>query len=209
MGINNLKIVIITILSCIIITLTAIIAFAANKQQTSQTIKKSENSMTENFPQYIESIAQKNFKSSQIFNDEKPILSAEKLKELEGNINKEYGIREDILRLIEKEIPPLNETAKYAAIRYTQSLNFIYYHANQQEALNEASKHLIILECLSKIIPDQYINITRKIDDSMRNTQERDDHHWMIDKNYFGWKVIGNGGLSSKKIDEICENRRY
>lgn len=207
---KHLKIIILALFPFIIISITTIIAFAAKDQAVAApSIKETETESEQDFPQHIEDIAQKHFNNSETANNDKQILPEEKLRELEGHINKEYGIREDILRFIEKEIPVENEKAKHAAIRYVKNSNFIYYHANQKEALKENSKQMITLECLSKIIPDKYIALTRQIDKLMRDTKERDSHLWDIDKRYFGWKVLNNGGLSTKQIDELCESGNF
>ena len=133
----------------------------------------------------------------------------QKLKELEGHINKEYGIREDILRFIEREIPAENEKAKYAAIRYAQASNIIYYHASQTEVIKTANKKIIALNCLANCYEDdEWLKISRGISQLMHNTPLRDQHMWEIDKKFFGWKVVGNG-VSTNKLKEICDSKEF
>src|SRR4029077_5668630 len=122
-----------------------------------------ESEQEPDFTQHVENIAQKQFNTSENTTDAKQVLSEEKLRELEGHINKEYGIREDILRYIEKEIPPENEKAKKAAIKYAERMNFIYYHANQKEALEADPKEYLALRCLSLFFHDSYIKFSENI----------------------------------------------
>lgn len=171
----------------------------------------------ESFPEQVERIASKNLDQKP---DNKPTISewnhqpinpTISLKELAGHVNKEYGIREDILRYIEKEIPPNNEMAKKAAIKYAQASQFIYYKATQEEAIKAVTKKLISLDCLRYALKgdEDPIAVPKYIAKLMRNTPERDKHMWYIDEHYFGWKVLGYGDLSTEQILKMCENGDY
>jgi hypothetical protein len=206
MTIKHFKLIILAFLAFIMIAVTTIIAFAAKDQPVTV---ETESEPEPDFPQHIEDIAQTHFNNSENVDNAMQILPEEKLRELEGHINKEYGIREDVLRFIEKEIPAENEKAKHAAIRYAETMNFIYYHANQKEALEAMSKEYLALRCLSLFLNDFYIQFTKNIESIMRNTTERDEHMWDIDKRFFGWKVIKGHGLSDKKEKEVCESGDY
>ncbi len=130
-------------------------------------------------------------------------------EELMGHINQEYGIREDILRYIEKEIPANNELAKKAAITLAQKMQFIYYGATEEEALKAARIESIARECLGHMLPDDWLKISRGIGDLMRNTPERDKYMWHIDETYFSWKILGTGISSTEKMKEICQSGNF
>src|SRR6476620_9402501 len=100
--------------------LTAIFIAAISIIAIMSTASRSQNKTQgedQNFSQHIEKVATK------IFAQKKPNMlpipesnqstNSVFLEKLAGHINKEYGIREDILRYIEKEIPD-NEMAKKA-----------------------------------------------------------------------------------------------
>ena len=209
MTINRMKLTIITFFAFIMIAVTTMIAFAAKNQPVTPASTK-ETEPEQDFTQHIEDIPQTHFNHSDNTNTAKQILPEAKLRELEGPINKEYGIREDILRFIEREIPVENEKGKHAAIRYAQESDYIYYHANQNEALKAITRKIIALDCLSYFLKDdEWLKISRGISKLMCDTKERDEHMWDIDKRYFGWKVLGNGGLSTKQIEELCESGKF
>lgn len=201
--------------------LTGIIIAAISLTAIMSTASRSENSTLpkeETLLEQIERVASKNFAQKPDNKVNKPVESEWNhqpinlnisMEELAGNINKEYGIREDILRYIEKEIPPNNELAKKAAIKMSQKMQFIYYKASQEEALKAVKTQFIAHECLSKVLPDSWIDISRGIDKLMRNTPERDKHMWHIDETYFGWKVLGTGISSTQKMNEICASGSY
>lgn len=188
------------------------IAFSLSKNEKPAVTKKINKE--DEFINHIESTAQELFKpqknnsGSKLNNKSPSPLSKEKLKELKGNINKEYGIREDILRYIEKEIPATNEKAIKAALTYAQTEQFIYYGATPEEAIIADKKALISLHCMGEAI-DNYIEISRGLDKLMRNTPERDEHMWDIDERYFGWKVLGFGDTSLRQLKEICEKGEF
>jgi hypothetical protein len=107
------------------ISLTAIMSTTSRSENNAQ-------SKEETFPEQIERIASKNFaqkpgnktnKANESEWNHQPINPNISMEELTGNINKEYCIREDILRFIEKEIPLENEQAKKAAIKMSQKCN--------------------------------------------------------------------------------------
>jgi len=216
MTVNHVKLKIFILIVLVVIVIVTIIAFASKDQQhppstIMETEIKPENaSGPSDVAQQTGNIAQKHSNDSENTIEAKQILPEAKLRELEGHINKEYGIREDILRFIEKEIPPENAKAKKAAIRNAELSNFIYYHANQKEALEADQKEAITLDCLGYALPDQeWLKISRGINKLMRDTQERDEHMWDIDKRYFGWKILGNGGLTDKQVKVLCESGDY
>lgn len=199
--------------------LTSIIVVAISATVIISTTSRSDNtrqSEEEVFPQQIERIASKNF-SQKLDNkptiqewDHQPINPNISMEELAGPINKEYNIREDILRYIEKEIPANNVIAKEAAIKYAQAEQFIYYKASQKEAIKTVSRQIIALKCLRySIHTNEPKMVTRNIDKLMRNTPERDKHMWHIDETYFGWKVLGHEPITKAKLKEICETGNY
>lgn len=206
-----MKLKILILFMVITIGVTGILASASKNQRiTSQsTVKEAETQTEPGVTQHVEDIPQKQFNHSENTMDAKQVLSEEKLRELEGHINKEYGIREDILRYIEKEIPADNEKAKKAAIKYARRMNLVYYHANQKEALIESRNEIIALNCLSNSMPENWLQISRGITNLMRDTKERDEHIWDIAKRYFSWKILGNGGLSTKQLEELCKSGEF
>ncbi len=138
-----------------------------------------------------------------------PMAKAVSKEKLMGHLNKEYGIREDILRYIEREVPD-NEMAKKAAIKYAQKWNFIYYKATQEEAIKEANQQLITLDCLRLALKtDERMAISRGISELMRNTPERDKYLWDISSKYFGGKAFGNEPISDDELKRICESGDY
>lgn len=181
------------------------------------TVSKSENTSQneeESFPKHIEEVATKLFaqkKTDKLSTPESNQSTNPKvsLEELAGHINKEYGIREDILRYIEKEIPADNEKAKKAAITLAQKMQFIYYKATQDEALEAAKIQSRALECLSHLLPQTWLDISRDMEKLMRNTPERDNHMWDIDQRYFSWKVLGTGISSTEQMKEICKSGNF
>jgi len=202
--------------------LTGIVIAAISITAIVSTASRSENSPSskeETFPEQIERIASKNFaqkpnkKTDNLAESEwnhQPINPNISMKELAGKVNKEYGIREDILRYIEKEIPADNEKAKKAAFKYAQRMQFIYYQATQTEALKAFKEGSLALECLSYSLPDRgWIDVSRGIEKLMRNTPERDKHMWSIAENYFSWKVLGGAELTTLQKKELCESGRY
>lgn len=130
--------------------------------------------------------------------------------DLMGHINREYEIREDILRYIERTIPTDNEVAKRAAIKYAQKWQFIYYKATKEEALKEANNQLVVLQCLQYAMhSNEPLPIVDGINKMMRDTKERDSHMWRIDQDYFSWQVIGHETLNDDELKEVCEKGDY
>jgi len=201
-----MKVKILIVIIMMLIAFPAIMSIASrnvnidqNKQNVSENIEKITNKHhTQKKPNKLpisQSNESKNLKIS--------------LNELQGYINKEYGIREDILRYIEREIPN-NEMAKKAAIKYAQKWNFIYYKATPEEAMKEVTQQLITLDCLRYALKtDKPIPITDGISKLMRNTPERDKYMWDVSSKYFGWKIIEQDTMSEEKLKKICETGDY
>lgn len=210
------------IISLIVLSVTVALVYGSSKNEKAPPIQEQNTAQestiesntsvkedsNQDFPKHIEEVSQKLFKNK----DDQKIsieLTPEKKKELEGDINREYGIREDILRFIEKEIPTDNVKAKNAAIKYSKYSRTIYYEANEKEALELSKKESLALECLAKALPENWIKLSDGIQSLMRNTSERDKHMWDIDKKYFSWKVLGNGGLTTSEVKEKCAMENY
>jgi hypothetical protein len=194
--------------------LTGFIIAAISVTAIVSTASRSENKTAdeeESFPQHIEKVATKLFAEKKANKSPIPVASQKvSLEELAGYINKQYGIREDILRYIEKEIPPNNEKAQKAALKYAERSQFIYYKATQAEALEAYKEGSLALECLSYALPNRgWIDVSRGIEKLMRDTPERDKRMWYVDENYFGWKVLGSGNLSTKQKKRLCETGKY
>jgi hypothetical protein len=122
---------------------------------------------------------------------DKPLNLSESTSTLEGTITNSFGIRDDILEYIVKNIPENKESALRAAIKLAQNQNFIYYKLESEEALKLEDNNALLDGCLIIFLGN--VNISMGIDSLMRNTPERDAHMWKIDREYFGWKVIGSG----------------
>ena len=88
-------------------------------------------------------------------------------------------------------------------------MNHIYYHADQDTALNLMPKEYLALRCLSLFLHDSYLELTKQIELLMNNTPEREAHLSDISKRYFGWKVLKGHGLSTKQEQASCENGDY
>lgn len=132
------------------------------------------------------------------------------LDELAGHINKEYGIREDILRYIEKEIPRTNKQAFDAAIKLAADSHFIYYKATKEEALQRVKRTFIATHCFNQSLSRiEAHRIYQGINKMMRDTPEREQHIWHIDESYFGWKMVGFGNTSSDELKQMCETGNY
>lgn len=170
------------------------------------------NSSAESLPIATYQVKQTHKPLEKIKNNEPVVAEASSranLHDLMGPINKEYGIREDILRYIEKEIPD-NGMAKKAAIKYAQKWNFIYYQATPEEAMKEVNQQLITLDCLRYALKtDKPMPITKGIRKLMRNTPERDKYLWEISTKYFGWKIIEHDPIQEEKLKNICETGKY
>ncbi len=190
--------------SIIVIAITAAISLFSVSR--SENIKQPEV----HHSKHVERIAHKTSVSKTENKPSVPENRPPSLEKLAGHINKEYGIREDILRYIEREIPN-NEMAKKAAIKYAQRLNFIYYKATKEEAMKVIKQQWITLKCLRYALKtDKPLSITDGIDNLMNNTPERDKHIWDIDQSYFGWKAIGGfRSMSEEELKEICEAGNY
>jgi hypothetical protein len=197
-----MKVKILTGIIVIAISATIIISTTSRSQNTAP--EQAQSFSQDNQQQLLKPINEpKSEKNQQVAN---PKVS---LKELEGHINKEYGIREDILRYIEKQIPN-NEMAKKVAIKYAQKWNFIYYKATPEEAIKEAAQQLIILDCLRYALKtDKPMAITKGIRMLMHNTPERDKYLWQISTKYFGRKIIEQDQISEEKLKNICETEKY
>ena len=130
----------------------------------------------------------------------------ESLQELQGKITNEFGIRDDILEYILSL--NLDESNNYAAIRFSQTINGIYYLSkNNIEANIFANQNVLVDICFSNI-NNNWIKITENIEKMMRNNKDRDKHMWWIDNHYLGYHVIGTG-LSTSEEDKICKNGGY
>lgn len=201
-----MKVKILIVIIMMLIAFSAIMSIASrsvnidqNKQSVSKNIEKITNKhhtrIKPNKLPVSQSNESKNLKVS--------------LNELQGYINKEYGIREDILRYIEREIPN-NEMAKKAAIKYAQKWNFIYYKATPEEAMKAAEQQFITLKCLRYALKThEPLSITDGIDKLMRNTPERDKYMWDVSAKYFGLKIIGHDHINAEEIKKICETEVY
>ena len=130
----------------------------------------------------------------------------ESIQRLQGRITNLFGIRDDVLEFIIKNVPNDNEKAKIAAIKLAQSDYKIYYgNVSQVNALLLANHSVLIGYCLMKYLPNnEDLKITRGIEKIMMDTKERNQYMWAIDRKYFSWKVIGSG-LSIADENIACE----
>lgn len=128
------------------------------------------------------------------------------LEKLQGNINNPFGIRDDILDFIVKNVPSNNEKLMRASIEFAQIEQDIYYgNPSKQDAINLAGSELLLATCISQYTNNYGSNdLTSRIGGMMRDTKERDQHMWDIDRKYFSWQVIGTG-LSVADENIVCQ----
>jgi hypothetical protein len=140
----------------------------------------------------------------------------ESLEELRGTITNPFGIRDDILEYIVKNIPSNNESAVRAAIKVAQYDQMIYFgNLTESEAINIHAKNVLAFTCLSNYLDvsprKNDVNSVRKagkVEDVMFNTKSRVDHEWYVDRKYFSWKVLGTGlTVADEKI--ACERGEF
>ncbi|MDA8562208.1 hypothetical protein N9L02_03775, partial [Gammaproteobacteria bacterium] len=193
-----------------IISIIVIIA-AASKKPIKYKLPKSSQPIVENISQNnLNRKAQyKNERIEKIVQTNKTLTPSSSIKKLAGQINKEYRIREDILRYIEKNIPADNQKAKNAAIKIAQRLQLIYYGATKEEALKLFEKQSLALRCLTYSLPNDWVETAEGIHKLMRNTSERDAHMWEISKSYFSGKILWSGNLSTQQKKDLCEQGNY
>lgn len=125
-----------------------------------------------------------------------------------GKITNSFGIRDDILEYIIKNIPNNNESAIRAAIKLTQYRQQIYYgNPTELEALALSAKEELAIECLSEYLqkPNEDIfygtDQAFKVVKMLRNNKARDAYMWDINRKYFSWKVLGTGlTMAGEKI---------
>jgi hypothetical protein len=200
-----MKIKIASALILFTVLITILISTTTHSQHSTDVAEK-------DFAKHFEGVTTNSFIKKESIEEKNLMkISANSLEILVGRVNKEFGIREDILRYIEKEIPPENEKAKKAAITYAQTSQFIYYEATNEEAIKAVTKKLISLECLRDALKgdEDPIAVPKYIAKLMRNTPERDKHMWDVDKRYFSSKLMSYGSFSDAKIKEMCAEGNY
>lgn len=128
---------------------------------------------------------------------------------LEGSVTNKFGIRDDILQFIEREIPEKNSSALIAAIKLAHYDNKIYYHTtNQEEAIKLSKKEALALSCLENALPNEWQTLAEGVRKLMRNNPARDKHIWNTDEKYFSWKVLGTG-LTDNEEKERCDSGNF
>jgi hypothetical protein len=127
-----------------------------------------------------------------------------------GNITNELGIRDDILEYIIKTVPQNKPLALKAALQIAQNNQIIYYgDITQQEAISLENNNYLVGWCLLQYLGDKpNLDLSRGMENLLRNTKERDDHLWGIDRKFFSWKVLGSG-LSTDEENARCEKGEF
>lgn len=128
---------------------------------------------------------------------------AESVAKLEGKITNPFGVRDDILEFILKNVPNDDPRIMKASIEKAQLNQSIYYDdISAKDALKLANKDSLLTTCL-RIYTTNY-SIENGIDKLMRNTKARNAHMWEVDRKYFSWKIVGSG-LSVADENKACE----
>lgn len=130
----------------------------------------------------------------------------ESIEELRGPITNPFGIRDDILEYILKNIPSNNESAVRAAIKSMQYLQQIYFdNPTESEAMSLQAKYDLSDLCMMNYLnKDKPLGIWR----IMRNTKARDEYMWQVDRKYFSWKVMGTG-LTTADEEIACQKGEF
>lgn len=191
--------------SIIIIFIVVIGYFIKNKihQNLDHGVNIDNQKWSQKYPQVFNNSGYNNLiESNGILNKLKN--NPESLQKLQGKITNEFGIRDDILEYILSL--NLDESNNYAAIKFSQISNYIYFSDISVVDANFYSKKQVqALFCLNA---KNWLKISRHIDAMMRDTKERNERMWWVDNHYFAYKVIGTG-LNSIDEDNICKNGGY
>ncbi len=173
------------------------------KQEIDQGVNIDNQKWEKRYPQVFNNSGYNNLiESNGILNKLKN--NPESLQKLQGKITNEFGIRDDILEYILSL--NLDESNNYAAIKFSQISNYIYFSDISVVDANFYSKKQVqALFCLNA---KNWLKISRHIDAMMRDTKERNERMWWVDNHYFAYKVIGTG-LNSIDEDNICKNGGY
>ena len=148
-----------------------------------------------------------NEKQSEVVKIEKQTVS---LKELEGTITNRYGIRDDIVRYIERNMPKGNPIIDTATFKFAAITNEIYYHTSEKDAMEKAQTQFIALQCLRKQMSMvEWDKFTDGINNMMNDTPERKKHTKDIDNKYFGWKIFTVKISDDEKLKIVCESGNY
>ena len=176
-------------------------------QKTQINLVNSEDHHKNSIPQRkIENIAKPAFESAELKKEQTTTLN---MKELEGSSRNEYGIRDDILRFIEVNVPQDNKKALAAAIKAAQYQNQVYYHStNQKEAIEYFKKEMLAVNCFANALPNDWIKIRKGIRDLMSNNAEREKHMWEVIDKYFTGKALGTG-LNDFEEAEKCKSGNF
>lgn len=140
----------------------------------------------------------------------------ESIEDLRGPITNPFGIRDDILEYIVKNIPSNNESAVRAAIKMMQYQQAIYFdNPSESEALVLNSKRNLSFKCAYKYLHQaSNKDILADIDDAakvlklMRNNQACDNYMSEISRKYFSWKVLGTG-LTVADEEIACQRGEF
>lgn len=201
-----------SLLFCAVVA-SAILFMFFSRVSNSRVEQPTQDSLVKSIKEKIGITSQANLDHKRLAVNEKqiPHLAKQELEpvknkqELEGRIKNEYGIRDDVLRFIEQNVPADNKEAVTAAIKLAQYDNQTYYHsANAEEAVVWARKGMLALRCLRQALPKVWVGVAEGMGKLMHNNSDRDKYMWDVDEKYFGWKVLGTG-LTESGERKKCE----
>jgi hypothetical protein len=131
---------------------------------------------------------------------------------LQGEMNSNYGVREDIVAYIQRTIPRNNLIAMRAALTIARQENILYYEAsNSDQAAKAVQKISTANECLRLAFDNKVSSylLYKHIENMMENTRERRNHIWDVNKKFFANNHYQFKTYNDDELKQICQKGDY
>jgi hypothetical protein len=129
-----------------------------------------------------------------------------------GNMNKSYGVREDIVAFIQSKIPRYNSEAIKAAFIIARQEQILYYEATTpEEAAKAVQKIIIANECMRQAFENKVSSylIYKDIENLMQNNKERMNHTWAVNEKFFAKNHYQFKSYEGDELKKLCMSGEY
>lgn len=140
----------------------------------------------------------------------KPVVDSpknieESLSALAGPVTNSFGIRDDVLAIIKKQIPDADPKLMFAVIRYAQYQQQDFLSDNPKDIVKWTNKEILSIWCIGRLMgmDEAYSKLIHPVNDQFWNTPERKARRDWQDHQVNGY-IFGTG-FNSAEDDKKCD----